>query len=364
MPGVELDGVSLRRDATQVLGDVSFTVDPGSLTVLVGASGAGKTSVLRVVAGLEPSSTGVVRIGDRDVTRVSAGDRDLAMAFQDPVVFPTRDVGRNIGFPLEIRRAAADEIADRVGAEARILHIERLLRRDAERLSVGEAHVVQLARLLVRCPSVLLLDEPFAALEAELAGHVRREMALLQREFGVTTLLATNDPHDVMFAADRIVVLEGGRREGGRVVQVGTPTEVYERPETAASAMLTGDAQLFTVEVEATGDGVSLVHPAFRIRAPQRTLRRYRSRRLQLVTRPEWWVVDPSGSTGGVVRKVTTWAGMTTVELDVNGQRLVVRSDVRELARFGLERDARVGLRARRWVVLDPRDGRRIELDD
>jgi ABC-type sugar transport system ATPase subunit len=358
MSDVELAGVSVVRGATRLLDDVSFTAGAGSLTVIIGESGAGKSSLLRAVAGLDPLSSGSVRIGGRDMSGVPPGGRDIAMTFQTPVLLPSRNVSRNISFPLELRRATADEIADRVGVEARLLHIDGLLRRGVDRLSAGEAQVVQVARSLVRSPSVLLLDEPFVSLEAERIGHVRREMALLQEAFGVTTLMVTNDPRGIMFSADLVVVLERGR-----VVQVGSPRDVYDRPDTAASAMLTGDADLFAVEIELEREWAWLAHRSFRVRARQPALRRHGGRRLQLLTRPEWWSIDPSGVIGGVVRQASRWEGSTTVVCDVYGVRVVVRVPPGERVTHAVEPGSRIGLRLQRWVLLDPLDGRRIDLE-
>jgi ABC-type Fe3+/spermidine/putrescine transport system ATPase subunit len=182
-------------------------------------------------------------------------------------------------------------------------------------------------------------------------------MKLLQEAFGVTTLMATNDPRGIMFSADLVVVLERGR-----VVQVGSPRDVYDRPDTAASAMLTGDADLFAVEIEVEREWVWLVHRSFRVRARPPALRRYGARRVQLLTRPEWWSIDPSGAIGGVVQQASRWEGSTTVVCDVNGARVVVRVPPGERATRAIERGARIGLRLRRWVLLDPLDGRRIRL--
>jgi len=355
MLDVTLDEVSVRRDATLVLDRASMHVAAGELAVVLGGSGAGKTSLLRAIAGLEEVVGGTLRIGGRDMTGVPPGERDVSLTFQQPVLFPRRNVERNIGFPLELRKATADEIADRVGVEARVLKIDRLLRRDVDELSFGEAQMVQLARALVRAPSVLLLDEPFASLDGELAGVLRREMTMLQRAFGVTTVMATNDPHGMLFLADRAIVLERGA-----VVQQGTGRDVYDRPDTAASALLTGEAALLPVDVEVDADGAWLVHRSFRFRVWAPELRRHASRRLQLVTRPEWWAIDPQGLIGGVVERVTRWEGSTTVVCDVNGLRVVARAAPGELDWHGIDVGARIGLRLARWVLLDPLDGRRI----
>ena len=134
----------------------------------------------------------------------------MAFVFQQPVLFP-KTVQRNIAFPLEVDHQPADEIRKRVGAEARALHIEMLLRRRPRQLSAGEAQAVQIARALVKQPAVLLLDEPFARVDAHQTAQLRREVMLIQRGFGVTTVLAANEPADAMTMGDRIAVIEDGR---------------------------------------------------------------------------------------------------------------------------------------------------------
>jgi ABC-type sugar transport system ATPase subunit len=356
MLDVTLDAASVRHGSTLVLDHATLRVDAGELAVVLGGSGAGKTTLLRAVAGLDDLVSGTIHIGGRDMSGVPPGERNVSLTFQQPVLFPRRNVARNIGFPLELRKATADEIAERVDVEARLLKIDQLLRRHVDELSLGEAQMVQLARSLVRAPSVLLLDEPFAALDGELADVLRREMTLMQRAFGVTMLMATNDPHGMLFVADTVVVLERGT-----VVQQGPPREVYERPDTAASAMLTGEAALLPVDVEVDADGAWLVHRSFRFRAWAPGLRRHAGRRVQLVTRPEWWAVDPHGVIGGVVERVSRWQGATTVVCDVNGLHVVARGAPGEPDWHGVEVGDRVGLRLAHWVLLDPLDGRRID---
>ncbi|MDP9463535.1 MAG: ABC transporter ATP-binding protein, partial [Actinomycetota bacterium] len=225
MSTVELEHVTVRCSGTTLLDDVNLAVADGELIGVIGASGAGKTTLLRAIAGLEPLAAGSIRIGGVDVTDATPAARDVSMVFQTPVLIPHRDVQGNIAFPLEIRHQRAAEIATRVAAETRALHIEALLARSPRELSAGEAQLVQVARALVRMPSLLLLDEPLARLDAALTQHMRLELRSLQQGYGVTTLLATNDPVEAMALPDRLVVVEAGH-----VVQVGPPIEVYERP--------------------------------------------------------------------------------------------------------------------------------------
>ncbi len=342
---VSLHHVSVRRNRTTVLDDVSLQAEPGTLTVVVGPSGAGKTSLLRTIAGLDPVSSGSVRFDGADVTTLGPRDRNTSFTFQEAALLTTRTVERNIAMPLEIRRETAERISDRVGVEARVLHIDHLLRRDVGNLSVGEAQMVQIARSLVHLPDVLLLDEPFAAIEGERSAILRREIRHLQREFGVTAFVTTNDPADIRDIADQVVVLERGR-----AVQIGSYEDVFTNPNTAASAVVTGDATVERVTVERDGNGAWLVHPAFRVRAWAPVVSRHAGRHLLMVTRPEWWSITAVGDIEGTVERAVPWAATPSLVVDVSGHRLTVRGTVGDGS-------ASVRLELRHWVLLDPLDG-------
>lgn len=250
MASVTLRAVTVHHAGTKLLGPVDLEVADGELVAVVGVSGAGKTTLLRAVAGLESVSGGVLELDGVDVTRLAAGERDVAMVFQQPMLLPLRTIGRNIAFPLEVRRRTIDEIRTRVAAEARALHIESLLERAPTDLAAGEVQLVQIARALVRVPHVLLLDEPLAHLDTHLREHMRRELRVLQRGYGVTTLLTTNDPAEAMSMSDRLVMLDDGA-----VVQVGAPAGVYQEPATLTVALLTGELTVTEVAVSSDGHG-------------------------------------------------------------------------------------------------------------
>jgi len=352
---VTLERVSVRRGESLALDEVSFTAPAEAITVVVGASGSGKTSLLRAVAGLDSLQAGRVVVGERDVTNVPPGERDMALTFSDPALFVHRNVAGNIAMPLELHRAPVDEIAERVGVEAHLLRIDQLLERDVSELSVGEAQMVQIARALVRTPSVLLLDEPFAALEGERASVLRRELKWLQRELATTTLMTTNDPVDARHLADFVAVMESGR-----LTQFDTPDHVFERPRTVAAAQLTGDAEVAAVTVESDADGSWLVHPAYRVRAWQPALRWHAGRRVLMIVRPEWWQLDPHGRIEAVVERRVHWNGVTTLTAISNDHRITVRTT--GAANAGPAVDDRVRLRLARWVLIDPLDGFRLDL--
>lgn len=352
MASLELSGVTIRKGGVPVVHDVDLSVEHGTILGVIGPSGGGKTTLLRAVAGLDRPEPGTVSFDRTDVTSMPPSDRNVAMVFQQPTLYPNRNVRRNIAFPLEVRHQPAAEIRQRVGAEARALRIEALLETSPKRLSEGEAHVVQVARAMVRTPSVLLLDEPFSTIDADLAATLRREIMFLQRGFGVTTVLATNEPLDAMTMADRLAVLEDGR-----VTQVADPLEVYSNPVSVAAAQVTGQADVFEVRVEGDHDGSWLVHPGFRLRAWQPALRRHAERRLQMIVRPEWWQIDEHGP-----------ATVTVERMHPAPRALWCRAGGRPIT-VSLDRGAaqvregdRLTLRIDRYVLIDPLDGFRLDL--
>ena len=353
MTTVELRDLAVNKGGADVVRGVDLVVDSGAVLALLGSSGSGKTTLLRVIAGLDEVARGRVLFEHTDVTAAGPARRRVAFVFQEPVLFPRRSVGRNISFPLEVDHRPIDEIRLRVGAEARALHIENLLRRRPDRLSAGEAQVVQIARALVKQPRVLLLDEPFARVDAHQTAQLRQEVMLIQQGFGVTTVLAANEPADAMSMADRVAVLEGGR-----LVQVGAPLAVYERPDTVSSALLTGDADVLEVEVTGDVDGSWLVRPGLRVRAWQPALAAHRGRRMQLLVRPEWWTLDPNGGIEAEVMRVAHTGSTVALWCSVGGRPMTVKlrdpSDVRSGSILRLRLD--------RYVLIDPRDGRRVDL--
>jgi ABC-type sugar transport system ATPase subunit len=355
MVAVDLVGVTVHKNGVAIISDIDLSAEPGRVLGLVGPSGGGKTSILRTIAGLDRPTTGGVRFDGVDVTDTEPGERDVAMVFEKPALYPHRSVRGNIAFPLEMRHDDVETIRARVGAEARALHIENLLSMSPRRLSAGEAHVVQVARAMVRNAAVLLLDEPFANLDDEQATQLRREVMLIQRGFGATTLLATNDPLDAMTMADRLAVVERGR-----VTQVGTPIDVYLRPSTVAASLVTGDADVLEVRVEADRDAAWLVHDGFRLRAWQPALRRHATRRLQLVVRPEWWQLDAHGPVTLDVERVHGWGATIALWCRAGNRPLTVKLPS-PLPRPLREGD-RVSLRLERYVLIDPIDGFELDL--
>ncbi|WP_127107837.1 ABC transporter ATP-binding protein [Pararhodobacter zhoushanensis] len=219
------------EDVTKCFNDVvavdrfNLTIAEGEFVALVGPSGCGKTTSLRMLAGLESISSGAVHVGDKDVTRLAARDRNLAMVFQSYALYPHLTAAENIGFSLTLKKMLKAEIATRVHQAANRMGIAHLLHRRPRELSGGQRQRVAVARCIVREPAAFLFDEPLSNLDAKLRGTARIEITRLQKALGITTLYVTHDQVEAMTMADRIVIMEGGR-----IRQIGAPMDLYHNP--------------------------------------------------------------------------------------------------------------------------------------
>jgi multiple sugar transport system ATP-binding protein len=224
---VVLESVTKRFGATTAVRDLSLAVKDGEFVVLLGPTGAGKTTTLRLVAGLEAPDEGRLRIGGADVTGAAPAERDVAFVFQQFSLYPHYTVFENLAFPLRApgRRWSAEQIRARVQEIASLLRIDGKLQNRATRLSGGEMQRVAIGRALVRKPAVFLMDEPLSSLDAKLREELRIELKRIQLDLGATILYVTHDQIEALTLADRIGVLSAGE-----IVQVGTPRDVYERP--------------------------------------------------------------------------------------------------------------------------------------
>jgi spermidine/putrescine ABC transporter ATP-binding subunit len=239
-----LDGISHRYGRTPALSDITLAVEGGEFLSLLGPSGCGKTTLLRIVAGFVQPSQGRVLLDGRDMTELPPHLRPLNTVFQRPSLFPHLDVGENVAFGLRLQRLPRAEIAARVRDALALVRLEGYERRRSHELSGGQMQRVALARVLVKRPQVLLLDEPLSALDLAIRLEMEAELRRVHRETGATFVYVTHDQREAMALSDRIVVLNQGRIE-----QVGTPETVYRAPASAFAARFVGDANVVAVEV-------------------------------------------------------------------------------------------------------------------
>ena len=225
MADLQLRNLVKRFGDVTVVQQLDLSVASGEFVVLLGESGCGKSTTLRMVAGLEDVTEGQILIGGRDVTHAHPMARDIAMVFQNYALYPHMDVAQNMSFALRLAGRPAAEIAAKVATAAQVLNIGHLLQRKPKELSGGQRQRVAIGRAIVREPQVFLFDEPLSNLDAKLRGHMRAELALLHERLGKTTLYVTHDQVEAMTLASRIVIFDQGR-----IQQVGTPGEVFNRP--------------------------------------------------------------------------------------------------------------------------------------
>jgi ABC-type Fe3+/spermidine/putrescine transport system ATPase subunit len=241
-------GVSKRFGKTSVLEDIHFDVAEGEILVLLGASGSGKTTILRIIAGLEQPYTGRVILHGKDVTELPARERGVGVIFQSYALFPKMTVEKNIGYGLKIRKRPRKEIRETVNELLGLVQLQAHRKKYPSQLSGGQQQRVAIARTLAYKPEVLLFDEPFGALDAQTRGHLRREIRALLKKVNVPAVFITHDQEEALELADRIAVINVGHIE-----QLGTPEEVYNQPATEYVATFLGAANILPGAVQGGG---------------------------------------------------------------------------------------------------------------
>jgi len=239
---VRFENVEKSFGSVQVLKNFDLEVEPGEFVVLLGASGSGKTTALRILSGLETPSAGRVLIEDQDVTEILPKYRNISMVFQSYALYPHKTVAENIGFPLKVRRHSKQDILSATVDAAKQVQLEGLLERYPRELSGGQRQRVALARAIIRRPSVFLMDEPLSNLDAKLRGHMRAELKHMQQSMGITTIYVTHDQIEAMTLAHRVAILEKGILQ-----QLATPAQIYNDPENLFVAQFIGSPPMNVV---------------------------------------------------------------------------------------------------------------------
>ena len=332
---VEIRNLGRAYGGRPALRDVSLTLEPGTTTTLVGASGSGKTTLLRCLSGLLRPDSGEILFDGRDVGPVPAERRAVGVVFQSYALFPHLTVADNLAFGLDVRRTRADARARRVAELAEELGLEGLLQRRPAEISGGERQRVAVGRALAYRPVLLLLDEPLAALDPNLADSVREALARAIAAERTTVLLVTHDRADALRLGDRVALL----REG-EVEQYGSPRDLYRRPRSEYAANFFGPGALWEVEAQSEGSGVVAVTPLGRISLPGA-----RPGRLRLIVRPEALSIRPAGGTPVTIRSVSYEGDRSRLLYVAGGREAVVYGPA------GL--DAKPG--DRMGILVDPR---------
>lgn len=280
-------GVSKRFGQTSVLEDINFHVAEGETLVLLGASGSGKTTILRIIAGLEQPYTGKVVLHGKDVTELPARERGVGVIFQAYALFPKMNVEKNIGYGLRIRRRKRKEIRETVNQLLALVQLEEHRKKYPSQLSGGQQQRVAIARTLAYKPEVLLFDEPFGALDAQTRVHLRREIKALLRKVNVPAIFITHDQEEALELGDRIAVINVGHIE-----QIGTPYEVYTNPATEYVATFLGAANLLPGVIR--GSNVEVGSAVMPLPTDATTFRE--GQKVKLVFRPEDVSLSRSGN--------------------------------------------------------------------
>ena len=238
---LELKDITKSFGETEVLKGISLSIEEGEFVTFLGSSGCGKTTILRIIAGLEYPDGGHVLIEGKDMENLGPEKRNVNMVFQNYALFPHMNVEQNIGYGLKIKGVAKEEIRRRVKEMLKLVQLEGFENRKPSAMSGGQRQRVAIARALINNPKVLLLDEPLGALDLQLRRQMQIELKHLQKELGITFIYITHDQEEAINMSDRIVVLNGGYIE-----QVGTPAEIYDEPKTAYVARFVGSANILS----------------------------------------------------------------------------------------------------------------------
>ena len=289
MAFLELTGVQKYFGETAAVIDFNLAVEKGEFVSFLGPSGCGKTTTLRMIAGFEKPTAGLITIDGRDITWVPPNQRNVGMVFQSYALFPNMTVADNIGFGLRVRKRPKAEIGKRVTELLGLIHLEGRGERYPWQLSGGQQQRVALARALAFEPQVLLLDEPLSALDAKIRIVLRQEIRAIQRQLGITTVYVTHDQEEALSLSDRVVVMSEGRME-----QVGTPSEIYNFPSTAFVASFVGTLNLVNAEIV---DGASgrLSIAGQEVRTAKAASGQGADGRVTLAVRPEGIVLGEGG---------------------------------------------------------------------
>ena len=357
MTDVRLQNLTKKFGEVIAVNAINLAINSGELVVLVGPSGCGKTTSLRMIAGLEEVTSGQILIGERDVARVHAKDRNVAMVFQSYALYPHMTVAQNLGFALKLRKTPRDEIERRVHEIASLLGIAEVLPRRPKTLSGGQQQRVALGRAIMRNPSVFLFDEPLSNLDAKLRTAMRAELIKLHHRLEATMIYVTHDQVEAMTMGDRIVVMNEGE-----IQQSGSPLEVYDEPDNAFVADFIGSPamNLFDGHVTAVNGALAVRVDGLAISLPP-SHSAGRAGSVKLGIRPEFLDVHPPegwATIDGRIEVVEHLGAETIVSLSTSGPEITARIKRNDTLHHGMT--IRIGADPARVLAFDSATGDRL----
>ncbi len=351
MNQIEIKHLNKNYGALQVLHDISLDIPVGAFVALVGPSGCGKSTLLRTIAGLETITSGTISVAGEVVNDKAPRERDLAMVFQSYALYPHMTVEQNMSYSLRLRRRPKAEIDQRVGEAARILGLEKLLKRRPKQLSGGQRQRVAMGRAIVRNPKVFLFDEPLSNLDAALRVQMRSEIRKLHKNLGATSVYVTHDQIEAMTMADLIVVLHDGRIE-----QIGRPLDLYRHPANRFVAGFIGSPAMNFVPAEVTADGQAVVLGDAHLKLAQAQAPH---RKVLVGLRPEHLHPDGSGERlSATVETIEGTGSMTFIEARIGSEVI----NIAHAGTYEIEAGAplTVGIANEDIYLFDPDTGRAL----
>ena len=345
MAHIQLKNITKKFGSHTALRRLNLDIADGEFFVLLGETGAGKTTTLRIIAGLDKPTEGQVLIDGVDVADWGAAERDVALVLQQYSLYPRYTVRQNLEFPLKskLRRVPDAEIAERVSRVAKTLRIEHLLERKTDRLSGGEMQRVSIGRAIVRKPRVFLMDEPLSALDAKLREAMQVELRQLQQKLGITTIVVTHDQREAMTMADTVVVMSGGE-----IRQAASPIEIYRRPADSFVADFIGQTNLLDVTGDSSGRAVVLGQAVPGLELPAGAAKG------TLSVRPEdvHLTAPGAGALTGKVTFVRDLGGTIETFVDIAGHQIVAVSTPRARPDVSVGQEVGIALTPDVCVVL------------
>jgi spermidine/putrescine transport system ATP-binding protein len=350
-PSVQLDQVSRHYGNVKAVDNVSLSIEAGEFFTLLGSSGSGKTTSLRLIAGFELPDLGRVLINGHDVSKTPAYRRNVHTVFQDYALFPHLTVQENVSFALDLKGLNKTQSAQMIGNALELVQLNGFENRKPTQLSGGQQQRVALARAIVDRPAVLLLDEPLSALDAKIRAELREELKRLQRETRITFVYVTHDQEEALTLSDRMAVMRGGR-----ILQCGTPFEIYERPADLFVAEFVGKANFISGRLVGLSDNRARIQTGDQTVEAMSTCPLNMGDTVRVMVRPENLVLGETGFRGQIV--LSQFLGHSTEYMIKSGGNIYRAHELRRRGAIPRSEGTTVGL-SWKWdeALVYPQEG-------